>query len=260
MRIVRFKTGSKVKYGVLEDSMVRGFRVSPFARFKGSGSTFDLDGSTYKLSEVKLLSPCTPSKIIGMGLNYHAHVKETGMTVPPVPLFFIKPSTAVVGPDDEIVLPYLDKRIDYEGELAVVIGKKAKNVPEKSAKDYVLGYTCIHDATERDAQASDVQWTRSKSFDTFGPIGPWIETKVDPEDLKLETYLNGELRQSARTSDLIFGVPKLVNFISSVMTLLPGDVIATGTPAGIAPMKPGDVIEIKIEKIGTLRNTVVGPK
>ena len=159
-------------------------------------------------------------------------------------------------PGDSIILPKSSKRVDFECELAVVIGKTAKQVPETQARSYVLGYTCFNDVTERQMQKDDGQWTRAKSFDTFAPLGPWIETEVDPDDLKLETYLNGEVKQSARTSELIFGISRLISFISGVMTLLPGDVIATGTPAGIGPVQAGDIVEIKIEKIGTLRNRV----
>jgi 2-keto-4-pentenoate hydratase/2-oxohepta-3-ene-1,7-dioic acid hydratase in catechol pathway len=180
--------------------------------------------------------------------------------MPTQPLIFLKPSTAVIGPDDEIVLPPLSpRRVDYEAELGVVIGRRARNVPLDRAMDFVLGFTCFNDVSERHAQQGDGQWTRAKSYDTFAPIGPWIETEVAPDDLKVETYLNGELRQSARTCDLIFVVPELISFISSVMTLLPGDVIATGTPSGIGQMNPGDAVEIRIEGIGSLRNDVTGP-
>jgi 2-keto-4-pentenoate hydratase/2-oxohepta-3-ene-1,7-dioic acid hydratase in catechol pathway len=225
-------------------------RGSPFLRI-------EFDGSVYKLEEVRLLAPCYPSKIVALGLNYRSHAEETKMPIPPVPLIFLKPSTAVVGPDDRIVLPRNWKRVDYEGELGVVIGKRAKDVPKQRARDYILGYTCFNDVSERVNQRDDGQWTRAKGYDTFAPMGPWIETEVAPDDLRLETYLNGEMRQSARTGDLIYGVDELVSFISGVMTLLPGDVIATGTPAGIGKMKPGDVVEVRIEGIGTLRNLVV---
>ena len=258
MRIVRFAARGRVKYGALEDDVVHVLRGSPFAQFKGHGSSFTLDGSSYKLGEVRLLAPCLPSKIVCLGLNYRGHAEETKLPIPSVPLIFLKPSTAVIGPDDEIVLPRHCKRVDYEGELAVVIGDKAKDVPEKRARDYILGYTCFNDVSDRVAQMEDGQWTRAKGYDTFAPIGPWIETEIAPDNLKLETYLNGELRQSTSTSDLIFGIDKLISFISSVMTLLPGDVIATGTPSGIGRINPGDVVEVAIEKIGTLRNFVVG--
>ncbi len=255
LRLVRFAAGRMFRYGLLEGDVIRGLRGSPFAR---AGSSFALDGSRYGLDEVRLLAPCLPSKIVCLGLNYRSHAEETKLPVPSVPLIFLKPSTAVIGPDEEIILPRLSRRVDYEGELGVVIGRKAKDVPQNRARDYVLGYTCVNDVSERHNQAEDGQWTRAKGYDTFAPIGPWIETEIVPDDLKIETYLNGELRQSARTSDLIFGVAELISFISGVMTLLPGDIIATGTPSGIDRMNPGDVVEVSIEKIGTLRNFVVG--
>lgn len=260
MRIVRFAAGRQIRYGVLEDNTIHSLRGNPFARASNCKNDFPLDGKTYPLDQVRLLAPCTPSKLVCLGLNYRSHSDEMKFSMPPVPLIFLKPSTAVIGPGDNIVRPYPRARIDYEGELGAVIGRKAKNVPEEKTRDYVLGYTCVNDVTYRHAQEEDVQWTRSKGFDTFAPVGPWIETEVEPSDLKLETYLNGKLRQSARTSDLIFGVPKLVSFISSIMTLLPGDIVSTGTPSGIGGIVPGDIVEIKIEKIGTLRNPVVGPE
>jgi 2-keto-4-pentenoate hydratase/2-oxohepta-3-ene-1,7-dioic acid hydratase in catechol pathway len=257
VRIVRFIAPGNTKYGLLTQNTIKGLRGSPFSHFEHLNSSSILDGSTYKLDEVRLLAPCLPSKIVCLGLNYRSHAEEFKLPIPPVPLIFLKPSTAVIGPDDKIVLPLGWKRIDYEGELGVVIGKKAKDVPEETAKEYVLGYTCFNDVSDRHAQSADRQWTRAKGYDTFAPTGPWIETEVNPDNLKLETYLNGELRQSTSTSDLIFGISKLISFISSVMTLLPGDVIATGTPSGIGPMSPGDVVEIKIQNLGTLRNFVV---
>lgn len=245
---------------MLEGNAIGGIRGSPFAQFRGRSSSFRFDGSIYDLTKVKLLAPCLPSKIVCLGLNYRSHAEETKLPVPSVPLIFLKPSTAVIGHDDEIILPRLSQRVDYEGELGVIIGRRAKNIPQDKAKDYVLGYTCFNDVTERYAQKEDGQWTRAKGFDTFAPTGPWIETDIDPDDLKLETYLNDELRQSARTSDLIFGVRELISFVSGVMTLLPGDVIATGTPSGIGRMNPGDVVEVKIDGIGTLRNFIVAQK
>lgn len=239
---------------------MRGLRGSPYALREGCGGSFRYDGSAHEISEVRLLAPCLPSKIVCVGLNYRSHAEETGLPMPTQPLIFLKPSTAVIGPDDEIVLPPLSpRRVDYEAELGVVIGRRARNVPLDRAMDFVLGFTCFNDVSERYAQQGDGQWTRAKSYDTFAPIGPWIETEVAPDDLKVETYLNGELRQSARTCDLIFVVPELISFISSVMTLLPGDVIATGTPSGIGQMNPGDAVEIRIEGIGSLRNDVTGP-
>jgi 2-keto-4-pentenoate hydratase/2-oxohepta-3-ene-1,7-dioic acid hydratase in catechol pathway len=258
MRIVRFAVGKQTGYGLLQDSVVQGLAEDPFTSFAASRD-WKLNGKTYPVAEAKLLAPCLPSKIICLGVNYRPHAQEMKSALPRNPLIFLKPPTAIIGPDDLIVLPRNWNRVDYECELAVVIGKKGKYIAEEKSREYVLGYTCFNDVTERQIQQDDGQWTRSKSFDTFAPLGPWIETGADPDDLKLETYLNGEQRQSGRTSELIFGVSKLISFISGVMTLLPGDVIATGTPAGIAPMKPGDIVEIKIEKIGTLRNCVAAP-
>ena len=251
MKILRFALNRKINYGVLEGDRIRVMLGSPYS------SSFRLAESTYRLEEVRLLAPCLPSKIVALGLNYRSHAEETKLPIPSVPLIFLKPSTAVIGPEDKIVYPEVSKRVDYEGELAVVIGRKAKAVHRDRAEEYILGYTCLNDVSARYEQRDDVQWTRAKSYDTFAPIGPYVVTDVSPHDLKLETYLNGELRQSARTSDLIFPVDMLVSFISNIMTLLPGDVIATGTPSGIGPMKPGDVVEVKIEGIGTLRNYVV---
>jgi len=258
LRIVRFSARGKPKYGVLQEATIRGLQGNPFTQFGGYGRSPAFDGATHEMDKARLLAPCLPSKIVALGLNYRSHAEETKLPIPEVPLIFLKPSTAVVGPEDKIVLPPLAKcRVDYEGELGVVIGRRAKHVPKDKAREYIIGYTCVNDVSERYAQRDDGQWTRAKGFDTFAPIGPWIETEVDPGDLKIETRLNGETRQSARTSDLIFDVDTLVSFVSSVMTLLPGDIIATGTPAGIGRMKPGDVVEVTIEKIGTLRNFVV---
>ena len=257
MKILRFAINKTIKYGVLEGDRIRAMLGTPYSYFRKPSGPLRLTQNTYKLNEVRLLAPCLPSKIVALGLNYRSHAEETKLQIPSVPLIFLKPSTAAIGPEDKIVYPKVSKRVDYEGELAVVIGRKARAVDRAKAKEYVLGYTCFNDVSARYEQRDDVQWTRSKSYDTFAPIGPYIETAISPDDLKLETYLNGELRQSAWTSDLIFPVDALVSFISSVMTLLPGDVIATGTTSGIGPMKPGDVVEVKIEGIGTLRNYVV---
>lgn len=258
MKIIRFTAGGMTKWGVIEGNTVFGHGGSPFAAMQGRAGGFTPDRSSYKVSDVKLLAPCQPSKIVAVGLNYHAHAQEfKQLKLPSEPLIFLKPSTAVIGPDDTIVIPGgSEGRVDYECELAVVIGKEAKNVPEEQAKEYIIGYTCANDVTERTYQKEDGQWTRAKGFDTFAPLGPWIATNLSPDDLRIETVLNGEVKQSSRTSSLIFGVYKLVSFISRIMTLLPGDVISTGTPGGIGRMNPGDVVEIKIEGIGTLKNQV----
>jgi 2-keto-4-pentenoate hydratase/2-oxohepta-3-ene-1,7-dioic acid hydratase in catechol pathway len=257
MRIARFSHYRKVHYGIIKGELVDLISQDPFVN---SDSVIKQTGQAYPLADVKLLAPCLPSKIVCLGLNYRPHAREFNLNPPSAPLIFLKPPSAVIGPEEPIVLPRTWRRVDHECELAVVIGKTAKYVPEARAREYVLGYTCLNDVTERQLQKEDGQWTRSKGFDTFAPIGPWIETEVDPDDLQIETLLNGEIRQTGRTSELVFGISSLISFISSVMTLLPGDVIATGTPAGISPMKPGDVVEIKIEKIGTLRNPVVAPE
>jgi len=253
MKIVRFATGNKVKYGILNGESIQAIEGKPYRSLKPSDHH-------YQLSQVKLLSPCTPSKIMALGLNYHSHAKEVNAPLPTTPLIFLKPSTAVIGTEENIIYPPSSHRVDYEGELGVVIKKRAWRVSVKDALDYVLGYTCFNDVTARDLQHQDKQWTRAKGFDTFAALGPCIETELDPGNVVLETYLNGELKQRANTSDLIYSVPELISFISHVMTLLPGDIIATGTPSGIGPMYPGDTIEIKIEPIGTLRNYVVKNK
>ncbi len=260
LRIVRFRSGDRPQYGILDGDRVRALHASPFS-LRGRAALQDrssLDGQEHRLEKVKLLAPCTPSKVVCLGVNYRSHAVETGLPIPPVPLLFLKPSTAVIGPEEAIVLPRQERRrVDYEAELGVVIGRRAREVPRQRARDFVLGYTCFNDVSERYSQKSDGQWTRAKGHDTFAPIGPWIETEVEPDDLAVESFLNGERRQSGRTGDLIFSVDDVISFVSAIMTLLPGDVIATGTPSGIGKMRPGDVIEIRIEKIGALKNHVV---
>ena len=250
MKIVRYQDGPKINWGVIEGDAVREMDGDPFEHFH-------LTSKIKKIGEVKLLSPCLPSKIVALGLNYRDHAEEVKMPIPKEPLLFIKPSTSVVGPGEAIIYPKMSKRVDYEAELAVVIGKVAKKVSEEKASDYILGYTCLNDVTARDLQPKEGQWTTSKGFDTFCPIGPWIVTDIEPHHLDVSSYLNGERRQHSNTKNLIFGPHQLVSFISRVMTLLPGDVIATGTPSGIGPMVIGDKIDVVIEGIGTLTNHVV---
>jgi 2-keto-4-pentenoate hydratase/2-oxohepta-3-ene-1,7-dioic acid hydratase in catechol pathway len=252
MKIVRYTTGRKTEYGVLDGDSVKTLAGNPYRHLTATGQR-------HKLSDLRLLPPCTPSKIVALGLNYRSHAEEVNIKIPAEPLIFLKPSTSVIGPEDNIIYPESSQQVDYEGELGVVIRKHACRVSTKEAGQYVLGYTCFNDVTARDLQYKDRQWTRSKGFDTFAPIGPCIETELGPDELWLETYLNGELKQKTSTSDLIFPAYELVSFISYVMTLLPGDVIATGTTSGIGPMQPGDTVEVKIENIGTLRNYVVHP-
>jgi len=250
MKIVRFAVDGKTKYGIVEGKSIQAIEGKPFRHIAPTDKH-------YPLSEVRLLAPCLPSKIVALGLNYHSHAEEVKMKLPDAPLIFLKPATAVIGPGDNIIYPSSSSRVDYEGEVGVVIKKPVWRVSLEDALDYVLGYTCFNDVTARDLQQRDRQWTRAKSFDTFAAIGPCIQTDLNPGNIILETRLNKERKQFANTSDFIYSIPELINFISNVMTLLPGDIIATGTPSGIGPMFPGDTIEIKIKSIGTLKNYVV---
>jgi 2-keto-4-pentenoate hydratase/2-oxohepta-3-ene-1,7-dioic acid hydratase in catechol pathway len=252
MRIVRYIFEGKTRYGVLEGEEIR-----PLASHGHEGAAAE----TIELNRAILLAPCVPTKIVALGLNYRDHAQEFGGPVPDEPMIFIKPATAVIGPGADIMYPKVSRRVDYEAELAVVIGRPAHRVREEEAFRYVRGYTAFNDVTARDLQKKDVQFTRAKSFDTFAPLGPWIETDLpDPDNLTVEAYLNGERKQHSNTRNMVFGVAALIAFISRIMTLVPGDVIATGTPSGVGPMQPGDVVEIKVEGIGTLRNRVVAEK
>ncbi|MGB6064328.1 MAG: fumarylacetoacetate hydrolase family protein [Desulfomonilaceae bacterium] len=243
MRLARFAVNDRVLRGRLE-----GDKLFPIEENTFSGE--------FSLDRVKLLPPSLPTKIVAIGLNYRDHAEEVKLQLPDEPLLFLKPPSSVVGPGDRIVLPPQSTRVDYEAELAIVIGKTARHVSRDAAHEYILGYTCLNDVTARDLQTKDGQWTRSKGFDTFCPVGPWVETAVDPSDLKIELFLNGVRKQESRTSNLIFDSYSLVEFISNVMTLLPGDLIATGTTSGIGPMKAGDDVEVRIEGIGSLKNIV----
>jgi 2-keto-4-pentenoate hydratase/2-oxohepta-3-ene-1,7-dioic acid hydratase in catechol pathway len=205
---------------------------------------------------VEVLAPCQPSKIVAIGRNYVAHAQEHGADVPEYPLIFLKPASAIIGPDTPIWLPPQSKQVEHESELAVVIGREARRVEAEKALEHVLGYTCGNDVTARDLQRTDGQWTRAKGFDTFCPLGPWIETELDPRDLAVSCRVNGEVRQAGRTSQLVFDVPYLISYISHIMTLMPGDVIMTGTPAGVGPLRAGDVVEVEIDGLGILRNPV----
>jgi 2-keto-4-pentenoate hydratase/2-oxohepta-3-ene-1,7-dioic acid hydratase in catechol pathway len=218
---------------------------------------YDTTGERVATKEVKLLAPTIPSKIICIGMNYSAHAREIHQDVPDEPLMFFKPNTAVIGPGDTVVLPHQSSQVEIEIELAVVIGKLAKNISEQDVSEYIWGYTIANDITARDLQFTDLQWARSKAFDTFCPLGPWIETEFEPDDTQLESRVNGEVRQQARTTDMVFSVNKIVSYVSENVTLLPGDVIITGSPAGLSRIDSGDVIECEIEGIGTLINPVV---
>jgi 2-keto-4-pentenoate hydratase/2-oxohepta-3-ene-1,7-dioic acid hydratase in catechol pathway len=208
------------------------------------------------LHMVQLLAPVKPGKIICVGRNYAEHAREQNVDVPEIPLLFLKPPSAVINPGDAIILPPQSKQVEHEGELAVVIGRGGRWIHAEKAREHVLGYTVANDVTARDLQRRDGQWTRGKGFDTFCPLGPWIETDLDPADVLVQTRVNGEMRQMASTREMMFPVEQLIAFISSVMTLEPGDLILTGTPAGIGPLLPGDIVEVTVEGIGSLSNPV----
>lgn len=212
--------------------------------------------SSYKLEDVKLLSPVLPEKIICLGRNYIEHAKEQGVEVPETPLIFLKPPSAVIAEGEEIILPLQSQQVEHEAELVIVIGKQGRWIPIEDAYQYIFGYTIGNDITARDLQVKDGQWTRAKGFDTFCPVGPWIETELDPSDLLITCRVNSELRQMASSSEMVFSVPQVVAYVSSIMTLKPGDLIFTGTPAGIGSIRPGDELEIEIEGIGVLHNRV----
>jgi 2-keto-4-pentenoate hydratase/2-oxohepta-3-ene-1,7-dioic acid hydratase in catechol pathway len=207
---------------------------------------------------MKLLEPIRPSKIVCVGRNYREHAAELGNKMPDEPLLFLKAPSAIISSGEEIVLPGASQQVEHEGELGVVIGRVARNIASgEDPLSYVLGYTCVNDVTARDLQRKDVQFTRGKSFDTFCPAGPWIETDIDPGNVVVQTHLNGELKQKGNTADMAFSVAFLIRYISEIMTLYPGDLIATGTPAGVSRMKPGDIVEVEVAGIGVLRNQVV---
>ena len=250
MRIVRFEFRKAPRWGIIDSGIVKVLKFPPFEKIV-------LTNIRIPLNKIKFLPPACPGKIVLAGLNYKDHAKELNMPVPKEPVIFLKPAGALIAHRQNIIYPKLATRVDYEAELAVVIKKKAKSISEKEANKYILGFTCLNDVTERNLQKKDIQWTRAKSFDTFCPLGPWIETKLDCSDLRIRAYLNGLTRQDSSTKNFIFSIEYLVSFISGVMTLLPGDVISTGTPPGVGPMNPGDKIEVEIEGIGKLENKVV---
>jgi 2-keto-4-pentenoate hydratase/2-oxohepta-3-ene-1,7-dioic acid hydratase in catechol pathway len=230
-----------------------------------NGKFFPINGDFFDIKEIsdkplekidRILSPVSPSKVIALGLNYRLHITELSHDLPKEPVIFIKPDTAVIGPGEFIVRPKMSERVDFEAELAFVIKKDCKCVKESEAEDYILGYTCLNDVTARDLQKVDGQWTRAKGFDTFCPIGPSIVTDIDVKNLEIKSVLNGEIKQQGNTKDMIFSIPFTLSFISRIMTLRRGDVVTTGTPSGIGPMKEGDIIEINIENIGSLLNSV----
>jgi len=257
VRIARFSTGADVFFGVLEgdpdsdgEALVNALRGHPFGALERSDVRVPLPS-------VRLLAPVLPSKVVAVGRNYADHVREMGAEVPTDPVIFLKPSTSVVGPGDAIVYPGQSTEVHHEAELAVVIGRLCRDVPLERVPEVVLGYTCANDVTARDLQKTDVQWGRAKGFDTFCPLGPWVETELDPGDVAVTCTVNGELRQAGRTAQLLRGVADLVAHISAAMTLLPGDVILTGTPAGVGPLAVGDDVVVTVEGIGSLPSRVV---
>jgi 2-keto-4-pentenoate hydratase/2-oxohepta-3-ene-1,7-dioic acid hydratase in catechol pathway len=269
MRIARFAVNGDVKYGVVDDPGAgsppssNGHGNDALAVTEISGHPFvpsaevKLTGARHQLADVRLLAPVLPSKVVAIGKNYADHAAETGSVPPAEPLIFLKPSTAVIGPGDPIVRPAkLSERVDFEGELAIVFGRLCRDVPAARVPEVIFGYTCANDVTARDLQASDGQWARAKGFDTFCPLGPWIETGLDPADVELITTVNGEVKQQVSTSLLIHDITTLVTYVTAVMTMLPGDVLLTGTPAGIGPLVAGDQVSVEIEGIGALTNPV----
>lgn len=251
MRFVRYSTKSEpARYGWVLENLVGPVEGSPYSDFRRMEAEQPLDN-------LRLLTPAEPKKILCVGRNYAAHAREHQSEVPDVPMLFMKPATALIGHGDRIVLPPQSAQVEHEAELVVVIGKRGRWIAPDEASNYILGYTIGNDVTARDLQRKDGQWTRAKGFDTFCPIGPWIETEFDPADAMITCHVNGELRQMASTRDMVFNVNTLVAFASSVMTLEPGDLLMTGTPAGVGPLETGDTVEVTIEGIGTLQNTVI---
>lgn len=248
MRVVRLMVDGDCRYGLADTDTVTLISDEPFAAFEPEG--------VMPLSRAKLLAPVAPTKVVCVGLNYRAHIAEMGHDMPTEPVIFIKPPTAVIGPGQAIPVPEGVGRVDYEAELGVVVGRRMHKASPYEAAANVLGFTCCNDVTARELQKRDGQWARAKGFDGFCPVGPWIETDVDPSDLTLECFVNGELRQQASTSDMLFDPYELVSFVSNVMTLVPGDIVLTGTPAGIGPIQPGDSVEVRISGVGSLVNPV----
>ena len=250
MRYCRFSHASHTSYGILKDDRVETLTAAPWAGGQPTGNVF-------AVNEIRLLAPVVPGKIIGLARTYPDHAAELGNPIPREPLMFLKPPSAVIGPDENILVPPNVGRVDYEGELALVIGRRCARLREdESALDYIFGFTCVNDVTARDLQKAEGHFTRAKAFDTFCPIGPLVVTGLDPKQLVVESYVNGERRQRGAVGEMIFSLDAIIRSIAAVMTLEPGDVISTGTPPGVGPLKPGDTVEVAIEGIGRLRNPV----
>lgn len=251
MRVARFSLNGEPRFGIVDGPELVVLAGHPLV------AGYETTGDRVPIKEVKLLAPSIPSKVVCVGKNYADHIAEMNLSTEAEPTLFLKPSSSIVGPGDAIVLPAQSQQVDLEVELAIVMGQIAKNITEADALNYVWGYTVANDVTARDLQFSDDQWARSKSFDSFCPLGPWIETEFVPEDQVLESRVDGEVRQNSTLTHMLHNVPKIISYISQNMTLLPGDVVLTGTPAGISPILAGQIVECEIEGIGTLVNPVV---
>jgi len=251
MKFARFEYEGNVSFGMVKEEEIIVLDGSPFEAYKETGTR-------YALSDVRLLPPANPTKIVCIGLNFRQHIEEVGAKVPERPHFFLKPPSSLIGHEDAIVFPRIAERVDYEGELAVVVKEKMKDVPEDGALNHILGCSCFNDVTERAVVFNNIaDLTLAKGFDTFSACGPYLVTDLDPNNLEVKTYLNGKLMQHDNTKNCVFTVQHILSYLSQVMTLFPGDIVIMGTPKGIAPMKPGDVVEVEVEGVGRLRNTVV---
>ncbi len=254
MLVARFASDTGQSYGLVEGDVITAVTGDVFA------GRYRRRGAPLALSRVRLLAPVVPSKIVAVGLNYRAHAAETGNPLPQEPRIFLKPPSAVIGPDEPIVLLPGGQRHDHEAELVAILGRTARNVPESEALSFVFGYTCGNDVSAREYQRTDGHYWRAKGSDTFAPLGPWIATGIDPQQLEIQALVNGQVKQSSNTSDLIFDVAYLVSYVSQFVTLYPGDALFTGTPAGVSPLRDGDTVEIRLSGIGSLRNPVRGPR
>ncbi len=257
MKIVRFEIEGVEKTGIVEDEFITELSCSTIEAINSSSLDYLKNDSIYKIEDIKLNSPVSPSKLVCVGLNYRDHAQELNMDIPEEPIIFLKPPTSVIGHLDDIIYPGSCKQLDYEAEIGIVISRESKNVESGMADEFIGGYTAFNDVTARDLQNKDGQWTRAKSFDTFAPIGPCVETEMDPLNQKISLKLNGKTKQNSTTKNMIFDVYELVEFISSIMTLKPGDVIITGTPPGVGPMKVHDYVEVEVEDVGILKNYVI---
>ncbi len=269
MRIVRFVEAQQSgaapaqlspRWGSLDGDRVYPLAETPYgaARLASPAAAPKLEGEAIPLAQVKLLAPVAPTKIVCVGRNYAEHAAELGNEVPPEPLIFLKPPSSLIGPDDSIVYPAISERVDHEGELAVVIGQRCRNLTEEDAPGVIFGYTVANDVTARDLQRRDGQWTRGKGFDTFCPVGPWIDTAYEPAHRQVRCLVNGEVRQDGNTALLIYSIAHVLAYVTRFMTLEPGDLLLTGTPAGVGPLQPGDVVTVDVEGLGTLTNRVIG--